>query len=138
VRTAEQLRDELTDARAALRTSSASDTVTRQADALDRELGDILRRVRGAAPGAENEADDRKLVQPSVQERVNNIAGQIGDVTSPPTQIQRETVDEAAAELGRQVARLNELLQRRVPALNTALDAAGVPWTIGRPIQISK
>jgi len=73
-----------------------------------------------------------------VQERVDNIAEQIGDVTSPPTQIQRETIDGAAADLQREVARINTLLQRRIPALNAALDAAGVPWTIGRPIEISK
>lgn len=138
VRAAEQIKEEVTDAKAALRSSSAGDSVSRQADAVDREVTDILRRVRGAAPDADAEADDRKLVQPSVQERVNNIAGQIGGVTSPPTQIQRETVDEAAADLQRQVARLNDLLQRRIPALNAALDAAGVPWTIGRTIQISK
>ena len=137
VRTAEQLNDEITDAKAALRSSAASDSISRQVDAVGREIGDILKKVRRPS-AADASADDRNLVQPSVQERVDNIAEQVGDVTSPPTQIQRETIDGAAADLQREVARINTLLQRRIPALNAALDAAGVPWTIGRPIEISK
>lgn len=137
VRTAEQLNEEIGDARTALRNSSASDTISRQVDAAGLEITDILRKVRGGG-SADAIADDRNLFQPSVQERVNNIADQIGDVTSPPTQNQRETVDHAAADLQREVARLNILLQRRIPALNAALDAAGVPWTIGRPVEIGK
>ncbi len=136
-RTAEQLNEEITDVKTALRNSSASDSVSKQVDAVGREISEILKNVRGAT-GPDAAADDRKLFQPSVQERVNNIADQIGDVTSPPTQIQRETVDQAAADLQREVGKLNNLLQRRIPAVNAALDAAGVPWTIGRPIEIIK
>jgi len=134
VRTAESLNDEITDARAALRNSNGSDSLSRQVDAVSREVTDILRKIRGGA--ADAGADDRNVIQPSVQERVNNIADQIGDVTSPPTQNQRATVDQAEGDLQREVARLNTLLQRRIPALNAALDAAGVPWTIGRAIEI--
>ena len=134
VRTAEQLNEEVGDAKTALRSSSASDSLTHQVESVGSELTDILRKVRGADSDAA--ADDRNVVEPSVQQRVNNIANEIGDVTSPPTQNQRETVDEAAADLQREVARLNTLLQRRIPALNSALDAAGVPWTIGRPIEV--
>jgi len=36
------------------------------------------------------------------------------------------------------VARINTLLQRRIPALNAGLDAARIPWTIGRPVEFSK
>jgi hypothetical protein len=38
-------------------------------------------------------------------------------------------------DLEREVARLNGILSTRVPALNRALDAAAVPWTVGRPIK---
>ena len=134
VRTAEQLNEEIGDARTALLSSSASDSVSRQVESVGREITDILKKIRGA--GADASADDRNVVQPSVQERVNGIANQIGDVTSPPTQNQRETVDGAAADLQREIARLNTLLQKRIPALNAALDAAGVPWSIGRPVEI--
>ena len=134
VRTAEQLNEEIADARTALKTGPAPDSVSRQVESAGSEITDILKKIRASASDAG--ADDRTLVQPSVQERVNNIADQIGDVTSPPTQNQRETIDQAAADLQREVARLNTLLTVRIPALNAALDAAGVPWTIGRPIEI--
>ncbi len=134
VRTAEQLNEEIGDARTALKSSPASDSVSKQVESVGREITEILKKIRGGA--ADGASDDRNLVQPSVQERVNNIADQIGDVTSPPTQNQRETVDQATADLQREVGRLNNLLQKRIPVLNAALDAAGVPWTIGRPIEI--
>ena len=66
---------------------------------------------------------------------MNQVAGEIGDVTSPPTQLQRETLDSGMKDLEREVARLNALLTTRLPALYRALDAAGVPWTVGRPIR---
>jgi hypothetical protein len=36
------------------------------------------------------------------------------------------------------MAKLNAILTTRMPALNKALDAAGVPWTSGRPIKAPK
>jgi hypothetical protein len=36
------------------------------------------------------------------------------------------------------VARINVLLQQRIPALNAGLDAAKIPWTIGRPVELMK
>jgi hypothetical protein len=38
-------------------------------------------------------------------------------------------------DLEGQVAKLNALITTRVPALYRSLDAAGVPWTAGRPIK---
>ena len=38
----------------------------------------------------------------------------------------------------REVGRINVLLQRRIPALNAGLDAAKIPWTIGRPVELMK
>ena len=69
-----------------------------------------------------------------MQQRVNGVAGQIGNVSSLPTQIQRETLAGAMTELRTEVDRLNRLLATSIPALNQALDAAKVPWTIGRPV----
>jgi hypothetical protein len=63
------------------------------------------------------------------------VAGEIGDVTSPPTQIQRETLGLAMKDLEREAGRLNALLTGKVQALNRALDAAGVPWTVGRTVK---
>ena len=136
-RTAEQLRDQAVDAKGAIRSGSGPDTLTKQTEAIEKEVNDVLRKIRGA-PATEASADDRQLEEPSIQERVNSVASQIGNVTSPATQLQRETLELAMADLRRETARLNALLAGRVPALNSGLDAAGIPWTIGRPINITR
>jgi photosystem II stability/assembly factor-like uncharacterized protein len=135
VRTAEQLKEQMTEVKNALKNLTGADSLTRQANAIDRELDDILTKVRGRQGREENDADDKNRYRPSIQERVNQVANEIGDVTSPPTQIQRETLDSGMKDLEREVARLNPILAARIPALNRALDAAGVPWTVGRPIK---
>jgi hypothetical protein len=135
VRTAEQLKEQMTEVKNALKNLTGTDSLSRQANALDKDIDDILRNVRGRQGPEENDADDKNRFRPSIQERVNQVANEIGDVTSPPTQIQRETLDSAMKDLEREVVKLNAILATRVPALNRALDAAGVPWTAGRPIK---
>ncbi len=133
VRSAELLKDQMTEVKNVLKNLVGSDSLSKQANALDKEVDEILKAVRGG--GEANDADDRTRFRPSIQDRVNGVAGEIGDVTSPPTQLQRETLEVAMKDLARESAKLNVLLTTRVPALNSALDAAGVPWTVGRPIR---
>ena len=136
VRSAELLKDQMTEVKKAIENRAGTDSLSRQVTAIDRDVDDILVKVRGRqAAAAQGDADDRTRFAPSIQSRVNQVANQIGDVTSPPTQIQRETLDLAMTDLEREVARLNGLLSTRVPGLNRALDAAGVPWTAGRPVR---
>jgi photosystem II stability/assembly factor-like uncharacterized protein len=134
VRTAEELKDQMTEVKAALKVATAPDSLTRQTESIDREVDAILNAVRGRQGSDANDADDKKF-HPSIQERVNNVASEIGAVTSPPTQIQRETLASAMKDLEAQAARLNVLLTTRVPSLNRGLDAAGVPWTPGRVVK---
>jgi hypothetical protein len=134
VRTAEQVKEQMTEVKAALKTGTAPDSLTKQATAIDKEVDDILLKVRGRqGPGA-NDVED-KTFAPSIQSRVNQVASEIGNATSLPTQIQRETLDLAMKDLEREAARLNQLLTVRVPTLNRGLDAAGVPWTVGRTVR---
>jgi phage-related minor tail protein len=137
VRTAEQLKDQITDVKTALKSNTAPDTVSKQADAVEKELNDILKKLRGD-PEAEALSDDKRVEDPSIQERVNNVAEEIGNVTSQPTELQRSTLTLATSDLQREVGRINALLQRRIPALNAGLDAAKIPWTIGRPVELMK
>jgi photosystem II stability/assembly factor-like uncharacterized protein len=134
VRTTERLKEQMTEVKAALKTGTAPDSLTKQANAIDKEVDDILLKVRGRQGPAASDVED-KTFAPSIQSRVNQVAGEIGDVTSPATQIQRETLDLAMKDLEREAARLNLLLTTRVPALNRGLDVAGVPWTVGRPVR---
>jgi len=135
VRTAEQLKDQLAEVKNALKNLTGTDSISRQVTGLDRDVGDILNKVRGEQNAGEADADDKNRFKPSIQTRVNGVANEIGDVTSPPTQLQRETLDSAMKDLEAQVARLNTIMTTRMPALNRSLDAAGVPWTFGRPIK---
>ena len=137
VRTTEQLKDELADVKAALKSSTAPDSLSKQADVIDKEISDVLKKLRGD-PEAEPVSDDKRVEDPSIQERVNNVAEEIGNVTSQPTELQRATLTLASSNLQREVGRINALLQRRIPALNSALDAAKIPWTIGRPVEFMK
>jgi hypothetical protein len=137
VRTAEQLKDQLTDVKAALKSSTAPDTLTKQSDAIDGEVSDILKKLRGD-PEGEPISDDKRVEDPSIQERVNNVAEEIGNVSSQPTELQRSSLTLASANLQREVGRINALLQRQIPALNAGLDAAKIPWTIGRPVEFMK
>lgn len=136
VRSAELLKDQMTEVKNVLQNRAGTDSLSRQVTAIDRDVDDILLKVRGRqGAAAQADADDRTRFAPSIQNRVNQVANEIGDVTSPPTQIQRETLDLAMTDLEKEVGRLNVLLTTRVPGLNRALDAAGVPWTVGRPVR---
>jgi photosystem II stability/assembly factor-like uncharacterized protein len=137
VRTAEQLKEQITDVKTALKSNTAPDSVSKQADSVDHQISDILKKLRGD-PEAEPTSDDKRVEDPSIQERVNNIAEEIGNVSSQPTELQRATLTLASSDLQREVARINALLQRRIPALNAGLDAARIPWTIGRPVEFKK
>ena len=137
VRTAEQLKDQIADVKTAIKTNPAPDSVSKQADSIDTELGDVLKKLRGD-PDAPAVSDDKRTEEPSIQERVNNVAEEIGNVTSQPTELQRSTLTLATSDLQREAGRVNTLLQRRIPALNAALDAAKIPWTIGRPVELMK
>jgi hypothetical protein len=135
VRTAEQLKTQMDEAKTALKNTTGTDSLSRQVNGVSRDIEDILEKVRGSQNDADRDADDKNKFKPSIQERVNGVAGEIGDVTSPPTQLQREFLESAMKDLEVQITRLNAILTTRVPALNRALDAAGVPWTVGRPIK---
>ena len=135
VRSAELIKDQMTEVKNALKSVQGSDSLLKQTTAVGKEIDSILKSVRGEQGGPPADADDKNKYQPSIQDRVNQVASEIGDVTSPPTQLQRETLDMAMKDLARETARLNTLLTARVPALNKALDAAGVPWTVGRAIK---
>jgi len=133
VRSAEMLKDQMGEVKTALR-GATQDSLSKQSDAIEKEVDDILLKVRGRQGPAANDVDDRKF-EPSIQDRVNQVAGEIGGVSSPATEIQRRTLETAMADLAREVARLNVLLTVRVPALNRGLDAAGVAWTVGRVVK---
>jgi photosystem II stability/assembly factor-like uncharacterized protein len=133
VRSAEQLKAQIDEARKAIASASAPAALVADADAIGREIDDVIAKVRGGPRGGGG--DEGTPRPPSIQQRVNGVAGEIGNVTSLPTMQQRDTLAMAATELDVQIERLNTLFGKRVPAFNTALDEAHVPWSIGRPVR---
>ena len=140
VRSAEQIKTEIGEARTAIRTATGGEGLSTEASAIEREVDAILKKLRGGDDNAStvDDPDDVTKSEPSIQDRVNEVAGDIGDVSSPATQIQRETLDRAIADLQSESAKLNALISSRIPALFQKMDAAGVPWSLGRPVQIIK
>lgn len=140
VRTAEQIKTEIGEARTAIRNSTGGEQLGTEAAGIERDIDAILKKLRGAADSAGGVADpnDVNRSEPSIQDRINDVAGDIGDVSSPATQIQRETLDRAIADLRSESAKLNALISGKIPPLFQKLDAAGVPWSLGRPVQIIK
>jgi hypothetical protein len=132
------LKSEIDEAKRAIDAASAPAALSTEANAIGREIDDIIAKVRGAGGrgfaggGGGNEAPPR---QPSIQQRVNGTANEIGGVTSLPTEIQRTTLAAAATELDAELERLNRLITTRVPAFNKSLDEANVPWSIGRVVK---
>ena len=51
-----------------------------------------------------------------------------------PTATHRRALEIAAAEFGDIETRLRTLIDVDLPALETRMEAAGVPWTPGRPL----
>ncbi len=132
VRTAEQIKLQIDEAKRAIASAAAPSALTTEANALGRDVDDIINKVRGAGGrgfgGGGGGGDDQTPRQPSIQQRVNGIAGEIGGVTSLPTEYQRDALAMAATELDGQLERINQLMTTRVPAFNKALDDAKVPW----------
>jgi photosystem II stability/assembly factor-like uncharacterized protein len=125
------------------------------AESLDDRLGQIVRAIEGTpdAPGALRQraralrlknaallvalrgnplASERNGPTPtSLRERLNNIVfGLYG--TGAPNGAHRSAYAIVSRALTEQVGRLRTLLTIDLPALEKALDAAGIPWTPGR------
>ena len=99
LRRTESIKDQMTEVKAALKSVSGADSLSRQVSAIDKEIDSILKSVRGEQGAAPRDADDKNKFEPSIQDRVNQVASEIGDVTSSPTQLQRETLDAAMKDL---------------------------------------
>ncbi len=135
VRSADQLKTQIDEAKRAIHAASAPAALTAEADAIEKDIDAIIAKVRGSGGRGGGGGDEEGPRQPSIQQRANGIANEIGGVTSLPTLSQHDTLAMAATDLDMQLERLNQLITTRVPAFNTSLDDAKVPWSIGRPIK---
>ena len=91
------------------------------------EIGRVLSRDRTALDRAE-------FAPPSVMQRISRIVGAQFRSTSAPTTTQRDSYAVASAQLAEMSAALRALVEEDLAAMEAELEAAGVPWTPGRPI----
>ena len=91
------------------------------------EIRRVLSRDRTALDRAE-------FAPPSVMQRISRIVGAQFRSTSAPTTTQRDSHAVASALLAEMSEALRALVEVDLAALGAELEAAGVPWTPGRPI----
>ncbi len=146
LRNADDAKSTVTEARTAIRSMPAPPAaVSREAEGLDRELDEIIAKLRGAPGGGrgggppreeDEEGGPPRQESIAIQQRLQTASG-INTSSSMPTQYQREALSDVPADLEREIQRLNTVVQR-VPGFLAALDAAGVPWTTGRPVKVER
>ncbi len=129
LRTAEEVKTRLGLIQKALLETPAADARLRQeALALEKQLNDILRNLRGdTALQARNEN-----VPVSISERVSQIVGDQRMSTSRPTRTHQEQYQIAADDFAAELRKLRTLVQVDLAKLEKAMEAAGAPWTPGR------
>ncbi len=71
---------------------------------------------------------------PSIASRVSSAVFAGSNSTSDPTQTQRQVYAIVAEEFDPVIARLNELIETDIPAIEQELDRLGAPWTPGRKV----
>ena len=91
------------------------------------DIGRVLSRDRTALDRAE-------FAPPSVMQRISRVVGAQFRATSAPTTTQRDSYAVASAQLAEMSEALRALVEGDLAALEAELEAAGVPWTPGRPI----
>jgi photosystem II stability/assembly factor-like uncharacterized protein len=114
----------------ALATSTADAALTAELQAIRQELGDLAVELDGNPTLGTLSVP----TPPTIGSRLQ-VAG-IGVLFSTygPTPTHRRSLEIAEQELAAFRPRLAKLVDERLPAFEAKLDAAGVPWTPGRPV----
>jgi photosystem II stability/assembly factor-like uncharacterized protein len=135
IRQSDELREQLDAARQALgEADDAPASLTETASGLKDDLDD-LRTKLGAGGGGFGGGGGGDDDGPRSLRQLLGVAGGVQRATAMPTAQEREALERVPEALDREVSRLNQMVNERVPAFFRALDDAGVPWTPGRPIR---
>lgn len=70
----------------------------------------------------------------SMQDRLGRIVGGTWSTTMAPTQTHRRQYEIVSTEFAAWVPQLRAIVEQDLPRLARAAEAAGAPWTPGRPI----
>ncbi|NJD18638.1 MAG: glycosyl hydrolase [Gemmatimonadetes bacterium] len=135
IRQSDELRTQVTQAKAAVAKVSAPADLTRMLDAIETDLNDVRNKLGAGAAGGGGIAANAKPVPPRTVRQLLSTAGGANRANAMPTLHEKDALALAPSRLDPEVARLNALVAERMPALFKAMDAAGVPWTPGRAIK---
>ncbi|MBN2430127.1 MAG: glycosyl hydrolase [Acidobacteria bacterium] len=115
----------------ALLNSTAADTsLHEEARVLEKRLLELREAIHGdAQPQGIGEP-----VPPSINRRLQVVLMGSAFSTYGPTPTHRRSYEIAHDEFAQVQAAVNQLLEVDLPALEQKLEAAGVPWTPGRPV----
>ncbi len=130
-RQAQEIQSELRGIEAAMARVEVSDELQARADELGEQATAVLRGLRGGGGrgfGGGGGGGGAVTVQSLL-----GTAGGMNQTYAPATDAEKTALEEAGPALDEQLAALNELVAA-MPAFRDALDAAGVPWTPGRPV----
>jgi hypothetical protein len=128
IRTGEELKTRMKAIRRALQETPGTEKLLDHADAIDQQLSDFLRLVRGdTVLLARNEN-----APASINDRVTNIMSGERFAIQRPTQTHLDAYMVAAQDFTQQLARLHTLVEVDLKNLEKAMEAAGAPWTPGR------
>lgn len=109
------------------RTRAAPDVLDAQWDEIRAELHDVVELLRGNQAMAEVGQDP----DPTIQNRLGKVMIGTGQSTYGPTATHIRTLEIAESDFEDVRTRINTLQQTTIPAFETALIAAGGPWTPG-------
>ncbi|MHB1194160.1 MAG: VPS10 domain-containing protein [Longimicrobiales bacterium] len=134
VRQSDDLRTQVTQAKAALAKGEASAALKEMLEAIERDLADVRSKLGASTTGGGGATRGSTVAARTVRQLLST-AGGANRANAMPTQQETDALALAPTRLDPEVARLNALVAERMPALLRALDEAGVPWTPGRPIK---
>jgi len=113
---------------AILDTPAADLALIAQVDAVEKRLKDILLRLRG-----DRTLSKRNEPAPaSIRSRVSRVMYSQWNVTSAPTQTQRDAYRQTGEEFAGLLAELRTLMEEDLTKLEEKLEDIGAPWTPGR------
>ncbi|HEX9081550.1 MAG TPA: hypothetical protein VF768_04675, partial [Holophagaceae bacterium] len=114
--------------KAALDTPAAPPALLDRAKALAAELAGLRAELAGDPVMAKYQAPQ----VPAIADRVGRVVEGTWMVSTPPTETQRQNYQQAAQAFTDWLPRAKAFLDRDLKGLESALDAAGAPWTPGR------
>jgi photosystem II stability/assembly factor-like uncharacterized protein len=111
-------------------TPAAPRTVHDQTREVQKKLAAVLVELRG-----DQALGSRSVPTPaSISERANGISGEQGRSLGRPTGTHQEQYAIASELFAAELAKLQQLVTRDIPALERELEKAGAPWTPGRVV----